>query len=66
MIEATLQFIERNGTNYEVPFNVILDWDDKKGCFTVARGLGRSNRKQASWIITVSNMYGKVRAMGFV
>ncbi|XP_052820251.1 uncharacterized protein LOC128246083 [Mya arenaria] len=59
MIQATLSYRGRSGSDIDIPFNVMLDWDDTDDCFVIKRALGKNSRRRAGWSLTVKNMFQK-------
>ncbi|WAR14943.1 hypothetical protein MAR_005048 [Mya arenaria] len=59
MIQATLSYRGRSGSDIDIPFNVMLDWDDADDCFVIKRALGKNSRRRAGWSLTVKNMFQK-------
>jgi hypothetical protein len=53
-VYATRIYMDKMAVKTEdVPFNVVLDWDNELQCYIVIKAVGLENKRRQAWVFTV-------------
>ena len=60
-VAATQKYRNTTSSNVdEIPFNVVLDWDNKLKCYIVVKAVGIENKRKQAWFFTVRDLMFEV------
>lgn len=60
-MSATREYMHNVSVNEdEIPFNIMLAWDDKLQCFVTINAVGVNIRRRKAWFFTVRNSVNEV------